>query len=69
MKRLLVIALLVVGCNQVPTGPQAVAGNGNFSEQDVTLLDGRTIHCLFWGAGQTSQYAIGGLSCDWGNAR
>lgn len=66
MKRLLVVvALLSAGCaGSLPKGPVAVPQSGDFTEQDITLTSGRTIHCLFWlsGAGQATD---SGMSCDW----
>lgn len=65
-----VVVLALVGCTTVPTGPVSVAGNKDFSEADVTLTDGRVVHCLFWrssawGSGTEGQQ-IGGMDCDWG---
>ncbi|MFI6495934.1 hypothetical protein [Nonomuraea typhae] len=36
---------------------------GMWSEADVELRDGRTIHCLIFGTNH------GGPSCDWANAK
>lgn len=63
---------LVAACGQTPNnGGTAidVVKNGDFTEQDVRLRDGRVVPCLFWGSGQGSQTAIGGMSCDWSRAK
>ena len=63
MKRLLplALALALVGCATPPDKPITVVSDDTFSEQDVTLISGRVIHCLFWVRTQH----LGGLSCDW----
>jgi hypothetical protein len=71
MKRLLILAVLVVGCGSPPPG-QTVdqnGGTGTFTQSNVTLKDGRTVPCLFWTYDLNSTAGWAAMSCDWSAAK
>lgn len=65
------LVFVVVACSGPPgiEAPGVQGEEGAFTYADtVKLPDGRTMECLFWQQG-TGQYAIGGMSCNWGAAK
>lgn len=66
---IVLILLLVAACGGKPSGPVDVSSNGDFTEQVITLKDGRHVPCVFWVSGQGLQTNTSGMSCDWGNAK
>lgn len=59
----ILVTLLACG---TPT-PTYDVGKTDTFEQDITLQDGRTVHCLFWLDQNRSSHT--GMSCDWANIR
>jgi major membrane immunogen (membrane-anchored lipoprotein) len=69
VKKILValcLAATLVACERTGVPQTHANGSGGdiFTEDDITLNDGRVIHCLFW-----YRTYEGGMSCDWSNAK
>lgn len=60
-----VLLLMLLACGS-PSETPTMDKNDTF-EKDVTLQDGRTVHCLFWLDRSHSGHS--GVSCDWANIR
>lgn len=69
----LALALALTGCGATkgePAAPAPVRLNGNnsdYTEKHILLNDGRTVLCLEWDKGSSTNSAVG-LSCDWAAA-
>lgn len=73
LSALIIIPVLAFGLTACDDNRAATNGGGDiqlsgFYEKDVTLKDGRTVHCVYLKEGG-QQLATGGPSCDWANAK